>query len=979
MPSDKSTDIALTRAEQAYQFWWHGPRRVLGWPLLVLGVVLLVIGLCWNDRIAQSCGELHYAMQLSGTTDRLKWVLDHCYTATMPPLRQVDKVDLLLADASLIIGFLLTFSLMLRAGWWRFEAEAMRKAWWVLYLPAVVALFDAIEDALLAWLLRSGKHLEFGPAWPTRWLLTTVAYTKWALVLAMIVAVVVAFAVTVSRWDERFPPPRRRPEADGSVTRATAAGVTTVETEDPGGKADGRRAVDQPDPKDDPELIPGGVVTAPSENEKGVVGVCVSGGGIRAAAFGLGVLRQLDGKARPLAKARYLSAVSGGAWAATAWTLRKAEHSNGNAADAVITALQHDAPSGYQRQKYLMNGPGGVLGPLGWVLLCAFVNLSFIGSLIYLIGWPLGWFQSRCAVSGNSLGDSSSCPQANDIPDTDVLFAPTVAFAIAGAAVLIVWGLGFRRFIAGWRIGALLLALSAVFGLYLIAAPWFFDKLENDELATIGSVIGTSTVITVGGGVWKLLGGPLVHEVTTLLGRVLPKLLGLVLALCAIILGLVVMYFSAKERLPASTLFIPIVWLLVLMFAFSPNWPTLHDIFSRRLRRSFDPHGGQPFNTSPDRPPDLPKPSKDVPGWTWSDLAQKTRSTQHPDKAVPELVLCCAQQRNGIAAGGLRAETFTVSPRWIRQGRRSTPIGEYLDAVKHVKLPFRKRFGLGHVSSWLATTGAAFSSAMGRSSLGSTNALLAAINADLGIWLPNMWLLQNPCRSTDSKLRRPKFGYLFKEILGLYSLHDRYIFVTDGGHWDNLGLVELLRRRCDTIYCIDGSGDPVGSFATLRQTLDLTTLELNEFQSNRIDLDGQLKELLPGSHALPMAKVTSLTLKRKQQSGPDRDVVIHYAKLQATQDMSPHLRRYAIADPKFPGYSTAQQFLSPQQFMNLVVAGDEAGRKLLDAANKRRHGGRDGQVSPGLGANLGSPSAKQVAKAPAKKVTNAPTDDRPST
>ncbi len=80
-----------------------------------------------------------------------------------------------------------------------------------------------------------------------------------------------------------------------------------------------------------------------------------------------------------------------------------------------------------------------------------------------------------------------------------------------------------------------------------------------------------------------------------------------------------------------------------------------------------------------------------------------------------------------------------------------------------------------------------------------------------------------------------------------------------------------------------------------------------------------------------MTNVTTLTLQRTQlSSGNDRDVVIHYAKLQATQDMSPELRRYAIEDPKFPRYSTARQFLSPQQFVNLVVAGDEAGRKLLD-------------------------------------------------
>jgi len=74
-----------------------------------------------------------------------------------------------------------------------------------------------------------------------------------------------------------------------------------------------------------------------------------------------------------------------------------------------------------------------------------------------------------------------------------------------------------------------------------------------------------------------------------------------------------------------------------------------------------------------------------------------------------------------------------------------------------------------YVSSWIATSGAAFASAMGRLSKGSTNALMAALNVDLGIWLPNPRLAEDEAATFP----RVRLGYLFKEILGWYYPDDR--------------------------------------------------------------------------------------------------------------------------------------------------------------------------------------------------------------
>jgi hypothetical protein len=504
------------------------------------------------------------------------------------------------------------------------------------------------------------------------------------------------------------------------------------------------------------------------------------------------------------------------------------------------------------------------------------------------------------------------------------LLSPAAVLAALGVGVLAVSGCGGAKLARGWRVGAGVVALSAFSALYLVAIPKLFEQIAKNTitLAALGSLIGTSAALTVVGAVWKLVGGPLVHEVTYWLSRLLPRLLGVLMVAGWLASALVVMFFAAHGDLPAWTLLLPIGALALIFVLCSPNWPTLHTIFSCRLQRSFDPTAF-PFGSSSGKP------------MRWTELAE--RSAPKHGAPVPELILCCAQQRNGIAAGGLQAESFTVSPNWIRQGRRSMATTDYLDAAADVKRLFKRSeyADLERPAAWLATTGAAFSSAMGRTNLGSTNALLAAINADLGVWLPNLRWLHETKRMNGRPLYPPRFGYVLKEILGIYnSQSDHYVFITDGGHWDNLGLVELLRRRCNEIYCVDASGDPPGSFATLRQTLCLASLELN-LDLGGTDLDKCLEELLPKRDGPAATNVTSFTLHPKADptaNGAPGPVTIHYAKLQATEDMGHKLRRYAIADPKFPTYSTLKQFLSPLQFAHLVAVGRHAGRKLADRA-----------------------------------------------
>jgi len=153
------------------------------------------------------------------------------------------------------------------------------------------------------------------------------------------------------------------------------------------------------------------------------------------------------------------------------------------------------------------------------------------------------------------------------------------------------------------------------------------------------------------------------------------------------------------------------------------------------------------------------------------------------------------------------------------------------------------------------------------------------------------------------------------------------VFVADGGHWENLGLVELLRRRCTTILCIDASGDQVGAFTTLRQAVELAGLELPDIVVD-IDLQG-LEKIAPRSPGtMPSGIVASLTVTYREPDGTTSTGAIHYAKAQLAGDLDIALRRYAKVDRTFPNYSTGDQFLTDVQFRQLVELGRAAGDRL---------------------------------------------------
>jgi hypothetical protein len=822
------------------------PRVGIGsWPWIVAGLTLAVAG---NVLLARTspCDGFHLATQLSGSDQRLaEWI------PTCPP-------DLGEARASLgwdylyIAGYVILGTSILRRWWPLYQAPKLKAAERVVIaLPAVVGALDAVENVLIL----AGLGVEGGRfAYPSHMALpitiASVAWTKWLVAAITVVAVAMALMLAFARRGERH-----RPAVHYS-------------------------------PSPVPNHAPSGL------------GVCCSGGGIRAAAFSLGALDRLE-SAGVMARARWLTAVSGGAYAATAWRLVRAADATRPAAADIIHWLEEPPPgSPHGRHRYLRNGPGGLGRPVFAALLYIGFNLVVLGALVYALAWPLGRVIGSNAVQPvlRQLGD---LPGRLEVPAE--LWLPGLLVAGAGAVVLAVSAMPSWRVATWWRLAAVLGAAGLVLEIFLVVIPVAMVAIGNwmggGADAARASWVGIAAVAGVVGTIWRLVSKPIVGHFQSRL----PQLGGVLLALAAVVWGGKV---ATDAALDSGTFRSPTVWAIVtaafvaVYALLGISQVSIHRIYRKRLRRTFGlARDGSGALYAPDEAHQL----------TWSDL---------PDDD-PELVLCCAQERTGIAPGGLPAETFTISRREIRIGDDVMPTDGYL-AVMPDELAVERC-----VSSWVATSGAAFASAMGRMSKGSTNALMAATNLDLGIWLPNPRIVTDP----NTHFPRVRLGYLLKEILGWYDPADRYVFVADGGHWENLGLVELLRRRCRTILCLDASGDTVGAFTTLRQAVELAGLELPDIVQD-IDLTG-LDRISGGSAALPGGLVATLAVTYRGEGEETFEGTIHYAKAQVASSLDIALRRFAKADRRFPNYSTGDQFLRDEQFRQLVELGRAAGEELV--------------------------------------------------
>jgi len=269
------------------------------------------------------------------------------------------------------------------------------------------------------------------------------------------------------------------------------------------------------------------------------------------------------------------------------------------------------------------------------------------------------------------------------------------------------------------------------------------------------------------------------------------------------------------------------------------------------------------------------------------------------------------------------AAPFTFSPLHCGSGSAIFTDGAYRTtfATKRQKEPYGGApLGLT-LGTAMAISGAAVSPSMGYNSSPGVAFLMALFNVRLGWWLANP-RGDNP----DYAKSKPPFALwpFFMEMFGLTSEARRWVYLTDGGHFENLGLYEMVRRRCRVIVVSDAGCDPDYSFEDLGNALRKIWIDLGV----QIDLHGldllkkRFKERPTPAEQAPYWAIGAIRYS-KADSGGSQDGLLLYFKsgLHGTEPMG--VLSYAIAHATFPHETTLNQFFSESQFESYRALGYE--------------------------------------------------------
>ena len=165
------------------------------------------------------------------------------------------------------------------------------------------------------------------------------------------------------------------------------------------------------------------------------------------------------------------------------------------------------------------------------------------------------------------------------------------------------------------------------------------------------------------------------------------------------------------------------------------------------------------------------------------------------------------------------------------------------------------------------------------------------------------------------------------EALGLTNDKSPYVYLSDGGHFENLGLYEMVLRLCHFIVVSDAGEDPECSFADLGESVRKIRIDFG------IPIDFDHMSIYPRSQ-IDAAKQHghNCAIDRIRYSAVDGstalDGIIIYIKPACYGDESRDIYEYFKRSETFPHESTADQFFSESQFESYRMLGAYTMEKL---------------------------------------------------
>ena len=618
------------------------------------------------------------------------------------------------------------------------------------------------------------------------------------------------------------------------------------------------------------------------------------------------------------------------------------------AAAAGITASDVFAPGSPEEDhlrrhsSYLSDGAGQWALALGVIFRNLVASLGVIGLVVATVGMAIGQFYGHVPVVKGGLGTLPIAPFAESgaaaPPYPGVPWPVTLGLAlVAGVAVGLYVIELFWTGIAGKRPMALAhLAVAGtwaavvvvVIGVVVPALVWASSWVTYHVGFTTppGVAVGSASVIVsfigaLAATLWRnkqrvggIFSGGTRAVKSVLPNSVLQMIIIWISLLTLVLAALLTAGWVATSRLDDSWWALAVVIPLALLAAFLDQTSmSLHPFYRRRLASAFAVRRERSDGIAVARPYDYYSE-----GTPLSKYAQKR-------SGFPTVTFAAAANLTGQdrTPPGRRSASFALGADYVGGPQVGWVRTDYLEAVSGDTI--------GHdvtVESAMAISGAAFASAMGAQTR-FYELFLSLVNLRLGAWLPNPYFIalkaNHPGDWTIPGLPRlRRLDYFAREILGVHPSTGRLLLCTDGGHYDNLGLVELLRRKCKYIYCFDASGASGPLAGTLAEAMTLAREELGveivfddpyklvAGGGKPPDLEGPLAELKAklSESAVASATIRFPTLDGKQPS----DGLLIFAQADLTPDMPYELLQFTQPNPGFPNDGTADQWFDASRF-----------------------------------------------------------------
>lgn len=211
------------------------------------------------------------------------------------------------------------------------------------------------------------------------------------------------------------------------------------------------------------------------------------------------------------------------------------------------------------------------------------------------------------------------------------------------------------------------------------------------------------------------------------------------------------------------------------------------------------------------------------------------------------------------------------------------------------------------IATAVATSGAAMSPNWGFHSSPTMAFLLTIFNVRLGLWIRNPRHKRFRLRGRHSNPSSPWFGlfYLLAELFGMVNDSAAFVYLTDGGHFENMGLYELVRRHCSKIVICDSEQDGDLTFQGIGMAIRKCRID------HGAEITLPLTELEPAGEP-PASPYCSLAGTIRYANGATGQVL--YIKSAYTRDLPADLVNYRKENPSFPNTSTLDQWFSESQF-----------------------------------------------------------------